>query len=133
MRIRVAIMVAAFCAAVPLATVDARPRVTGEEELARLLDGRVAGPPQNCITTWPNSAMRAIDGTAYVFGSGRVIYVNRTREPHRIDDDDILVIRKFGSGTQLCTHDIITTLDRGSQMYSGNVSLGDFIPYRLAK
>lgn len=127
-----------FCAViaatmVTMAPADARPRMSGEEELAKLLKGRVAGPPQSCITTWPNSPMRTIDHTAYVFGSGNIIYVNRTRDPNSIDDDNIMVIRRFGSGTQLCNNDIITTMDRSSQIYTGNVFLSEFIPYRREK
>lgn len=124
-----ALIAALLCAA----AADARPNVTGEERLAKLLNGRVAGPPQSCITTFPNSEMTTIDHVAYVFGSGNVIYVNRTRDPHSIDSDNVMVIRRFGSGTQLCSNDSITTMDRGSQIYTGNVFLGEFIPYRRVK
>lgn len=127
-----------FCAVIAAtlavsASADARPRMSGEEELAKLLNGRVAGPPQSCIITWPNSQMRTIDRTAYVFGTGNIIYVNRTRDPNSIDDDNIMVIRRFGSGTQLCDNDIITTMDRSSRIYTGNVFLTEFIPYRREK
>nr|WP_294850804.1 hypothetical protein [uncultured Sphingomonas sp.] len=112
---------------------EARPPISGEEKLAKLLAGRVAGPPQNCITTWPNSEMKTIDRTAYVFGRGNVVYVNRTQHPVDISDNNIMVIRRFGTGTQLCSSDVITTIDRSSRFYSGNIFLGDFIPYRKAK
>lgn len=134
MRRHAAFICAAISAVLPLSiSVDARPNVSGEEELSKLLAGRVAGRPQNCITTFPSSEIRAIDRTAYVFGHGRTIYVNRTQDPDTIDDDHVLVIRRFGSGTQLCSTDIITTLDRSSHIYSGNVSLGEFVPYHRAK
>ena len=113
---------------------DARPRISGEVELARLLQGRVASAPVECINTLSSSSdMRVIDGTALVFGRGGTIYVNRTQHPASVDEDDILVIRKFGSGSQLCRTDLITTLDRGSQIYSGNVFLTKFIPYRRVR
>jgi hypothetical protein len=113
---------------------DARPRLTGEAELAQMLQGRVAGAPVECITTYGSgNDMRVIDRTALVFGRGNTIYVNRTQDPRSVDDNDVLVIRKFGSGSQLCRTDIITTLDRGSRMYSGNVFLTRFVPYRRVR
>ena len=112
---------------------SARDRLTGEAELAKLLEGRVAEWPVSCIRDYPSGHTRAIDGTALVFGSGSVIYVNRTRDPASIDEDDALVIRKFGTGTQLCNNDIVTTMDTVSRFYTGNVSLTEFVPYRRAR
>ena len=100
----------------------------GEKELAKLLEGREAGEPRSCIHTRPNERMRVIDDTAIVFGSGKTIYVNRTAHPEDIDDRDTMVIRRF-SGSQLCRQDIITTIDRGSHMFTGNIFLSDFVPY----
>jgi len=37
------------------------------------------------------------------------------------------------SGSQLCSIDSIQLHDRSSQMYSGFVSLGKFVPYRRVK
>ena len=107
---------------------EAVEQTEGEEKLAKLLEGRVAGEPTNCIRTRPNERMRVIDDTAIVYGSGRTIYVNRTARPQDIDDRDTMVIRRF-SGSQLCRQDIITTVDRGSQMFTGNIFLSEFVPY----
>lgn len=112
---------------------DAKPRLSGEAELAKMLEGRVAEAPVECITEYPSSNTTVIDRTALVFGRGNVIYVNRTQDPRSVDDDDILVIRKFGTGSRLCRTDIITTVDQGSRMYSGNVFLTKFVPYRRVR
>ena len=104
----------------------------GEKELAKLLEGRVAGEPTSCIRTTGNQSFRIIDETALVYGSGNTIYVNRTKHPEDIDDDEILVIRRFG-GTQLCRLDNVTMVDRFSHMYSGVIFLDDFIPYTRVK
>lgn len=112
---------------------DAKPRLAGEARLAKLLEGRVAEAPVECITTFPSSDMTVIDDTALVFGHGNLIYVNLTTDPADVDDRDILVIKKFGSGTRLCRTDIITTVDQGSRMYSGNVFLTKFVPYRRVR
>jgi hypothetical protein len=124
------LMLAAVSALAMAGAADARPGQSGEAELARMLQGRVAGQPMACIRTWPSENVTTIDRTALVFGRGDTIYVNRTRFPDSIDDNDALVIRKFGTGTSLCRTDLITTFDRTSQFYSGNVYLADFVPYK---
>lgn len=134
MRMRQSFVLAAFAATLALATAaSAKPAMSGEQKLAKILEGRVAGEPVNCITTFPSSDMQTIDRTAYVFGNGSVIYVNRTRDPGLIDDNNVLVIRRFGAGTQICRTDVITTMDRSNHSYTGNVFLGEFVPYRRAK
>lgn len=100
----------------------------GEKELAKLLEGRVAGEPTSCIRTPPNDRVRVIDDTAIVYGRGKTIYVNRTSRPSDIDDRDTMVTRRF-SGSQLCKTDTVTTIDRGSQMFSGVIFLSEFVPY----
>ena len=111
-------------------TVNAAPREKGEAKLAKMLQGRVAGKPTSCIRTWPRSDMKIIDKTAYVFGHGDVIYINRTTDPASIDEDDALVVRKMGIGGQLCRTDIVTSFDTGARFTTGNVFLTEFVPYR---
>lgn len=108
---------------------EAQEMSKGEKELAKLLEGRVAGEPTRCIRTFPSNNLRVIDDTALVYGRGRTIYVNTTAHPEDLDDDDVLVIRKFGSSSQLCRLDNVTTVDRYSGFFSGVVFLEDFVPY----
>jgi hypothetical protein len=104
----------------------------GEKRLAKLLEGRVAGEPQDCIRSLPNQRLRVIDKTAYVYGSGRTIYVQRTQNPEFIDDDDFLVSRRF-NGSQICKFDITTTADRFAGFFTGAVFFEDFVPYTRAE
>ncbi|MFV0644823.1 MAG: hypothetical protein ACK5NN_10050 [Sphingomonadaceae bacterium] len=117
-------------ASVSATALEAKPRMTGEEKLAKMLDGREAGEPQSCIFTPGNNSMQVIDKTALVYKSGGTIWVSRPTDPRSLDDDDILVIRRTGS--QLCKLDMITTMDRTGGFYTGNVMLNDFVPYRKA-
>jgi hypothetical protein len=107
---------------------EARPRLTGEAELARLLEGRVAGRPMDCLMLTQTDDVRIIDKTALVYGSGRTIYVNRPRHPQDLDRDDILVTRLHMP--QLCKLDAVRLHDRSSHMFSGFVTLEQFVPYR---
>ena len=101
----------------------------GEKRLAKLLEGRVAGEPQSCIRALPTERQMTIDKTAYIYGRGNTIYVQRTRNPDRIDDRDALVTRRFGGTSQLCRQDITTTIDPVSGILTGAVFFVDFVPY----
>ena len=104
----------------------------GEAKLAKMLEGRVAGEPQKCIPLSTTRSSQIIDKTAIVYKVGSTLWVNRPDGgAESLDDDDILVLRTTGS--QLCSIDTLELHDRTSRMYSGFVSLGEFVPYRRAK
>lgn len=126
-------------AALTMASVAAAPvaaeavSTKGEEKLAKLLEGRVAGEPTDCINTLRGGgSLQIIDKTAIVYRQGKTVWVNRTARPETLDDDDYLVIRHFGSGSRLCRLDNVTTRDRTGNFFSGAVFLEDFVPYRRA-
>lgn len=121
------ILAAAALAAGATGPAAAGERLTGEEKLAKMLEGRVAGKPQSCINTFTNRSSTVIDKTAVVYGTGRTIWVNRPADPDSLSKWDALVTRQYG--TQLCRQDIVTTLDTASGMYTGNVFLTEFVPY----
>jgi hypothetical protein len=108
------------------------PMTKGEKRLAKLLEGRVAGEPVRCIRTLPSQRMQTIDGTAYVYGSGDTIYVQRTSDPSAISDNDALVTNRFNA-TELCRLDITTTVDRVLGFFTGAVFFEDFVPYTRVK
>ena len=111
---------------------QAKERLTGEQQLAKLLEGRVAGEPVSCIPLHRTSNTRIIDRTAIVYDSGRTIYVNRPRHPDSLDSDDVMVTRLHTS--QLCRLDTVRLHDRSGFWYSGFVGLEDFVPYtRIAR
>lgn len=125
---RIALSLAAVAGlALAAAPSVARERMTGDQKLAKLLAGRVAGQPRSCINTMVNRDSRVIDGTAVVYGRGRTIWVNVPANAEDLDDRDAMVIRQFGS--QLCRSDIITTIDTASGMFTGSVFLREFVPY----
>jgi hypothetical protein len=114
------------------ATAEAAPPTKGEARLAKLIEGRVAGEPVRCIRTLPSQRMTTINRTAYVYGSGDTIYVQRTRNPRQIDDDDALVTQRFNA-SELCRLDQITTVDRVLGFFTGAVFFEDFVPYTRVK
>ena len=108
---------------------EARPKIATEVKLAKMLDGRVAGEPQDCIFMPTIRGSRIVDKTAIVYDAGRTLWVNRPRSgAESLDDDDILVTNLHGSS--LCSIDIVSLHDRYGHFYSGFVGLGEFVPYR---
>ncbi|ADG09409.1 hypothetical protein [Caulobacter segnis] len=107
----------------------AAPKEAPEVKLARLLDGRVAGEPVNCINASNTDSIEIIDGVAIVYRmKNGVAYVNRPSiGADSLRRDQVLVTKMNGS--QLCRMDMVTLVDQGSRFQSGAISLGTFTPY----
>lgn len=101
-------------------------------KLAQLLEGREPGAPVACIPTGRNLVVTAIDGTAYVYGRGDTIYLQRTTDPARIDSTDMLSVRRL-IDHQLCRSDRATSIAPFSGVVTGVVFFEDFIPYTRIK
>lgn len=107
-------------------------RSTPEAKLQKMLDGRVAGKPVDCISLPMTTSTTIIDGKAIVYRSGSTLYVNTPRSgADLLDDNSILVTRTFGS--DLCSIDSVRLLDRTSQFPRGFVLLDKFVPYTKPK
>jgi hypothetical protein len=103
-----------------------------EAELARALQGRVAGEPVSCIDLHRVHSSRIINGTAILYDAGSVIYVNRPENgAEELNQWDTMVTRT--PSTQLCNIDTVTMVDRSSDTFQGVVFLGDFVPYRRVR
>lgn len=119
---------AALLAAVAVAPAAAKDR-DPEAELARALQGRVAGDPVDCIDTYRIRSSRIIDDTAILYDAGSVIYVNRPRAgAESLDRWDTLVTRLHEP--RLCSIDTVRLLDSSTRFETGVVFLGEFVPYR---
>jgi len=106
----------------------ARPKLTGEEQLADMLKDRIAGKPVDCISLPAVSSSTVIDKTAIVYQSGSTYYVQRPiTGAEDLDDDDVLVTRLTTS--QLCSIDTVQLHDRTSGFWRGFVGLNKFVPY----
>ena len=103
-----------------------------EAELARAIEGRVAGEPVDCINLRQVRNTRIIDNTAIVYDAGNTIYVNRPRSgAESLDRWDTQVTRLHTN--RLCSIDTVRMVDPQSQMLSGIVFLGEFVPYRRVR
>lgn len=109
------------------------PRLTEREtrELERLIDGKVAGEPVSCVTSYDSSKLRSIgDNTMVYVANKNLVYLNRLAGAcHGIARGDALVMTRHDS-TQYCRGDIARVLNLPSGMMAGSCVLGDFVPYR---
>jgi hypothetical protein len=127
---RLALILAGAALALTGATAaPAKPTLAerSEARLARMLEGHTAGEPVNCINAMNSNRIQVMEYVGIVYDAGDTIYVARATDPRMLDRWDVPVIRRFGS--QLCTSDIIRTVDRGSGFETGPVFLNDFVPY----
>jgi hypothetical protein len=125
MRKILPLIAAAILAAGPAAAREKSPEV----QLAKALEGRVAGEPVECIPLHRVRSSQIIDKTAIIYDAGSTIYVNRPRAgASSLDNWDTLVTRLYSS--QLCRIDTVRLVDPTSRMMTGVVFLGDFVPYR---
>lgn len=114
------------------AAADAKPRLTPEQELAKALEGRVAGKPQDCLYLPRVVNTRIYDKTAIVYDTGSTVWVNRPDSgASSLSDNDIMVTTPFGA--QLCSVDIVRMVDRNVGFWRGSVGLGKFVPYTKVK
>ena len=108
----------------------ARSAEQNEAKLARMLEGRTAGEPVNCISALNSNRLEVIEHVGIVYDAGSTIYVARPTDPRQLGRDDVVVINRFGG--QLCTTDVIRTVDRYQGYTTGAVFLDNFVPYSKA-
>jgi hypothetical protein len=102
--------------------------------LASALSGRIAGPPQDCVSEPELGGNKAYGRDVIVF-SGRVedvLYVNRLAGGCAGLDFGWAVKAKTPA-TRLCRGDIVTVFDPISGAEFGSCGLGQFTPYRPAR
>lgn len=121
------IAISAALAAIALSAGAGAASLAPDAQLAKILDGRVAGKPVDCINLRDIQSSQIIDKTAIVYRVGNRLYVNRPSGAYQLNDDDILVTKTIGS--QLCQIDMVRLVDRTSHFPSGAVTLGEFVPY----
>jgi len=99
----------------------------GAAKFAELTEGRTAGDPQSCVTAMRSNSIEVIENVGIAYEDGDTLWIARATDPRSLGRSDVPIIDRFGS--QLCRHDVIRTVDRSSQFFTGVVFLEDFVPY----
>lgn len=104
------------------------------EVLNKQLAGKVAGEPVHCLNSNSRNyqTIRVSDDMLLYRASGKLVYRNTLNGscPGLARDNDIMVIRSYGTGT--CKGDIFHLVDRTSGIRGPSCVFGEFVPYRKA-
>jgi hypothetical protein len=101
----------------------------GEAQLAKMIGGRTAGEPTNCISiTTLGNKLKVIDGVGVTYRLGNTIYVSRVDHPENLRWTDR---SRFDSNTpgKMCAGDRLWTTDIKTGTPTGSVQLLEFVPY----
>ncbi len=99
-----------------------------EVQIAKALEGRVAGEPRNCLSPQESRMSHNYDGAVLFRKNSRVTYLNEMNGCPLLRDGDILKTRLYGSA-RLCRGDIAVIIDGAGRYEKGACSYGDFVPY----
>lgn len=103
------------------------------EALADALAGRVAGPPERCISNFPTTEVQVIDRWTILYRDGSTVYVQNPRGGcPGLGQNRTLVTRQVGT-SQMCDGDINEAVDLLSGVGGVPCVFGPFIPYTRPK
>jgi Family of unknown function (DUF6491) len=104
------------------------------EVMDKQLAGKVAGEPVHCLNSNSRNyqTIRVSDDVLLYRASGNLVYRNQLRGscPGLARDNDIMVVRSYGTGT--CKGDFFHLVDRTSGIRGPTCVFGEFVPYRKA-
>ncbi len=96
--------------------------------LARTLEGRVAGPAQDCIPTGFIDGPQVVGDSLIYRQSGKRLWRSQVGDRCPFLRDDQIVVSIL-YGTQVCRNDRFRLIDRGSRIPSGDCTFAPFVPY----
>jgi len=101
-----------------------------QARLTQLLEGKVAGAPQSCLSNWQTHNMVTIDDDTIIFeqSPGRV-WLQKPQNPCNLLSSGAYALVTRSSTGQLCRGDIAQVVDTMSGMNVGSCVMGDFVPY----
>jgi hypothetical protein len=111
------------------AELQASRQAEAAEDLAEALEGRVAGKPQDCISSpQQTNGPQIIDQRTILYRDGRRVWRNTlAAECPSLDKYDILIVELHGS--QVCRNDLFRPVDPGSRIPGATCRFGQFTPY----
>lgn len=118
------ILIAAALIAAPAAA-----RTDPQQQLDRLLAGRTAGQPVDCINLFPTTRSTTIERQTVVYEVAGTRYVARFAQGcPELGDNRVIVTRTPSS--QLCRGDIAQIVETTPAFPVGSCVFDGFIPYR---
>lgn len=109
--------------------ISARTVEQAEAQIAKALDGRVAGKPTDCLFQYEIRSSRIIDRTAILYEMNNgTIYLNRPTSGAALLDSAYALVTDTHT-SQLCSIDIVRLYDTTSRFERGSIGLGPFVPF----
>ncbi|MBO9574163.1 MAG: hypothetical protein J7494_00360 [Sphingobium sp.] len=102
------------------------------QDLAKALDGKVAGKPVSCVSLLNGTNLRPVGNRTLLYRvNKKLTYRNDLNGAcYGLRDGDTLVMHVYSS--QYCRGDIAHVINLTSGIMSGSCVLGDFVPYTTA-
>lgn len=118
-----------IAAAVLVASCSRAPMAPGTGA-ADVLAGRIAGPPQACVSARQAENIYPLDAQTLAYGYGQTIYVNRLRAPCPAIGNTNTIIVEAGTGNEYCRGDQVRGREMGAIIPGPACNLQDWVPYR---
>jgi hypothetical protein len=122
-----ALMLIAAAAAIASCSRPVSPPGSG---FAEATAGRIAGPPQTCISSNPAENLHVLDPQTIAYGYGRTIYINRLEAACPAMSAFNTIIVDASTGGQYCRGDRIRGREPGAIIPGPSCNLSDWVPYR---
>ena len=96
----------------------------------RMLAGKVAGAPLQCLPRFRTDDMTVIDDNTILFREGSTVYVNKTiGDCSQLGRGGAALVTRSISST-MCRGDIAQVVDNTTGIHLGSCAIGSFTPYR---
>ena len=132
MRTPLLILTAAALGACTTAPQPETRSAKAEAHLQKVLAGKVAGPPVNCLPSHRSNDMVVIDDNTILFRDGsRRVYRNDLMGGgcSQIGSGYYALVTRTSGGFGLCRGDIAEVRDVSNGISGGSCVIGDFVPY----
>jgi hypothetical protein len=107
-----------------------QPGMPPNNRFAQDMAGRVAGPPQSCVSTNNAENLHYVDPQTVAYGYGATIWINHLPGPCPGLRELSTIIVDAQDGTRYCRGNRIRGREPGAVIPGPWCNLGDWVPYR---
>lgn len=111
-----------------------QPSPRAQQDLARLLAGKAAGPKMSCLQNYNTYDMQIIDGRTVAFkqGASSVYLIHLSPGCDQLGYGHYALLAKQFGGMGYCQGDIVHVLDTVNHFTVGSCGIDAIVPYRMA-
>ena len=134
MRGLASLLMAAALASCTTAPEPHQPSPQAQQDLARLLAGKTAGPKMSCLQNYNTYDMQIVDGRTVAFkqGSSGVYLMHLSAGCDQLASGHYALLAKQFGGMGYCQGDIVHVVDTVNHFTVGSCGIEEIVPYRVA-